>query len=621
MTAPPAWYEQSRTAIVDGDARVAILGCGYVGLTLAVELARSGMRVLGVEPNELRAKELKAGSNPVPDVYIPDGELVALRDAGRLVFETGLEAPHDAYVICVPTPLKDGSPDLRYVESAGEMVAGVLASGATVVLESTTYPGTTEELLRPILEEATGLVAGADFALAHSPERINPGDRDWGLRNTPKVVGGLDAASTDIVCALYSRVCDTVVPVSSPRAAEITKLFENTYREVNIALSNEMAITCHDFDIDPWEVLRAAASKPFGFTAFRPGPGVGGHCLPPGERIYVRDADGESRSVGIEDVWTHAAEQQIPALLDDVEVLAPTGLSIAALDDGEITWNEVTLLGKRYFDGELVQITLDDERVVTVTSDHRMIVEGPLATKRAIELNVGDVLPVWLEADERSLRRTFFPLSGTNVRSARGTAVASVATEPYAGPVYSLETSPSHTFVASHGIVVRNCVPIDPQYLAWRVRGKVGRQFRLLETASDINLRMPAHVALRAAEILNENGKAVRGAKIVLLGMAYKGGSGDMRESPALRVADRLINSGADIVFHDPYIDHVNINGIGFDSQPLDDALLRSADLVMVLTDHPDVDYGHVIDTASTVFDTRGVTEHIDAPAGRLFRA
>jgi len=441
-TSAPDWFYTALARVQATEASVAVLGCGYVGLTLALECARAGFTVLGIETDEGRAKDLRAGANPVPDVEVPEGELVALREAGTLSFATSLEKACDVYVLCVNTPLRDGSPDLRYVEAAGESVARVLASGALVVLESTTYPGTTEELLRPLLEEASGLEAGRDFAIAHSPERIDPGNREWGMRNTPKVVGGLTPSSTELAAAFYAGVCSSVVPVSSPRTAEITKLFENTYREVNIALANEMAIVCHDFEIDPWEVLRAAATKPFGFTPFRPGPGVGGHCI-----------------------------------------------------------------------------------------------------------------------------------------------------------------------------------PVDPQYLAWRVRGKVGRQFRLLETASDVNQRMPVHVAQRAAEILNDEGKALRGAHVLLLGVSYKGGSGDVRESPALRIADRLVTSGADVGYHDPYVPQTAINGVIYDSQPLDDTLLASSDLVIVLTDHPDIDYRHVLATAPAVYDTRGVTSMLAAaPGHRLHR-
>jgi nucleotide sugar dehydrogenase len=437
----PTWFETTLTAIRSGNARAAVIGCGYVGMNVALESARAGSSVVGIDISEARTKELRAGFNPVPDVFVPDGELAALREAGKLTFSTSMDGAFDVYVICVHTPLKDGSPDLRFVESAAESVSKVLTRGALVVLESTTYPGTTEELLRPILEEATGLHAGEDFSLAHSPERIDPGSSEWGLRNTPKVVGGLTLWCTELAAAFYGRVCDSVVPVSSPRAAEITKLFENSHRLVNIALANEMAVVCHDFDIDPWEVLEAASSKPFGFTPFRPGPGVGGECI-----------------------------------------------------------------------------------------------------------------------------------------------------------------------------------PTDPQYLAWRVRGKMGRVFRMLETASDVNDRMPAHVAQRAAEILNESGKAVRGARVVLLGVAFKGKSAVVRESPALRVADRLSTSGADLVYHDPYVPVAPINGVMFESQELDDELLASADLVIVLTDHPNVDYARVVSVAPCVYDTRGVTVTLGPPSARLHR-
>jgi UDP-N-acetyl-D-glucosamine dehydrogenase len=435
------WQAATLGRIERSEASIAVLGCGYVGLTLALEYARQGFEVTGIEADDVRVKDLKAGNNPVPDVAVGSAELVALRDAGRLTFADDLSRSVDAYIICVNTPLRDGSPDLRFVEGAGETVAKVLSSGALVVLESTTYPGTTEELLRPILEEGSGLEAGRDFALAFSPERINPGDEHWNMRNTPKIVGGLTPESTELAAALYGRVCDHVVRVSSARAAEITKLFENTYREVNIALANEMAIVCHDFDIDPWEILRAASTKPFGFTPFQPGPGVGGHCI-----------------------------------------------------------------------------------------------------------------------------------------------------------------------------------PVDPQYLAWRVRGKVGRQFRLLETASDLNQRMPAHVAQRAGEILNTHGKAVRGARVLLLGVAYKGGSGDIRESPALRVADRLAALGGELTYHDPHVPHVSINGVVYDSQPIDDALIEDADLVIVLTDHPNVDYERVIERASCVYDTRGVTAGLSVGGADVHR-
>jgi nucleotide sugar dehydrogenase len=375
-------------------------------------------------------------------VLIGPDELPELLNGGNLSFTTSLDEPADVFVICVNTPLRDGSPDLRYIEEAGGSVGRVLLPGALVVLESTTYPGTTEELLGPLLQDMSGLRPGIDFALAHSPERINPADRTWTMRNTAKVVGGLNPQSTELAAAFYAHVCDQVVPVSSPRTAEITKLLENSFRQVNIALANEMAIVCNDFDIDPWEVVEAASTKPYGFTAFRPGPGVGGEC-----------------------------------------------------------------------------------------------------------------------------------------------------------------------------------VPIDPQYLAWRVRGKAGHQFRMLETAADINDRMPAYVAQRVAEILNDRGKALRGARLLLLGLSFKGGSSDTRESPALRVADRLARSGAAVTYHDPFVPTATIDGEGYESCDLTDALIADADLVVLLTDHPEVDYGRVVAGAECIYDTRGVTRSMRTAGAEIYRS
>jgi nucleotide sugar dehydrogenase len=425
------WEDEVLGRLRDAKATVTVVGCGYVGLTLALGAARAGMSVVGVEANAARAKQLIAGNNPVPDVDVTSEDLLSLAKTRTLRFATAVEASTDIYIICVNTPLRDGSPDLRYVQDAGEAVGRVLGRGQLVVLESTTYPGTTEELLGPLLEELSGLAAGSDFALAHSPERINPGDATWTMRNTAKVVGGLTPASTDIAAAFYSHVCERVVPVSSPRTAEITKLLENSYRQVNIALANEMAIVCRDFDIDPWEVVEAASTKPYGFTPFLPGPGVGGECI-----------------------------------------------------------------------------------------------------------------------------------------------------------------------------------PTDPMYRAWRVRGQVGHEFRMLLI-----------VAQRAAEILNVEGMALRGAQLLLLGVSYKGGSGDVRDSPALRVADRLAQSGARITYHDPFVPSVDIDGEGYESAELTDELLSDADLVVILADHPDVDYERVLERAGCVYDTRGVTRGVTGSRARLYRS
>jgi nucleotide sugar dehydrogenase len=438
----PDGLDTTLSRLREGSATVVVVGCGYVGLTLAVAAAQAGLRVVGIEANETRAKQLLAGVNPVPDVLLDPDDLPALLDGGALSFATALEDAADVYIICVNTPLRDGSPDLRYIEEAGASVGAVLRPGALVVLESTTYPGTTEELLGPLLADISRLRPGEDFALAHSPERINPADRSWTMRNTPKVVGGLTPQSTELAAAFYSHVCDQIVRVSSPRTAEITKLLENSFRQVNIALANEMSIVCNDFGIDPWEVVEAASTKPYGFTAFKPGPGVGGEC-----------------------------------------------------------------------------------------------------------------------------------------------------------------------------------VPIDPQYLAWRVRGKTGHHFRMLETAADINDRMPAYVAQRAAEILNDRGKALRGAGLLLLGLSFKGGSSDTRESPALRVAERLARSGAAVTYHDPFVPAATIDGEGYESSELTDEVIRAADLVVLLTDHDGVDYERVVAAAECIFDTRGVTRSVRGTGAEIYRS
>ncbi len=268
-----------RDRIHSGHARLCVVGQGYVGLTLAAAAAADGMSVTGIDLDSARLADLAAGRNVVPGV---DDALFALGyGSGNLGFSTGTEAvaDTDVVVICVPTPITDHRPDLGAVESAGRAVAAQLRRGTLVILESTTYPGTTEQVLKPLLE-TNGLRAGRDFQLAFSPERIDPGNAKYGLRNTPRIVGGLDAGSTETAAAFYRRLVDDVSELSGCRAAELAKLLENTFRMVNIALVNELAMQCHDQGIDTWEVIRAASTKPFGFMPFYPGPGVGGHCIP-----------------------------------------------------------------------------------------------------------------------------------------------------------------------------------------------------------------------------------------------------------------------------------------------------------------------------------------------------
>jgi UDP-N-acetyl-D-glucosamine dehydrogenase len=263
-----------------GELRVAVVGQGYVGLPLAMRSVEVGHRVVGYDTDVGRIKRLLTGESYVEDV--PSAQLTAALATGRYeptVDPRGM-AGFDVAVITVPTPLREGVPDLSYIEDAARALADHLRPGATVVLESTTYPGTTEELVAPALENGSGLVAGSGFHLGYSPERIDPGNPDWNLGNTPKVVSGIDGPSLERVRAFYDSIVETTVPVSNPKEAELTKLLENTFRHVNIALVNELAMFAADLGIDVWEAIDAASTKPFGYMRFTPGPGVGGHCLP-----------------------------------------------------------------------------------------------------------------------------------------------------------------------------------------------------------------------------------------------------------------------------------------------------------------------------------------------------
>lgn len=407
---------------------VVIIGLGYVGLPLAQEAARAGLKVLGFDINTSLTTTLNAGRSHVDD--LSDEDVAEMIGAGfRATADETEIAAATAAVICVPTPLSaDGGPDLGAVRSAVAAVARQLRPGMLVVLESTTYPGTTDEVVRPLLE-AGGLKAGQDFHLAFSPERIDPGNAEFGARNTPKVVGGHTAACTERAKAFYSQFVDTVVTVRGTREAEMAKLLENTYRHINIALVNEMAKFCHQLQIDLWDVIRAASSKPFGFQAFYPGPGVGGHCI-----------------------------------------------------------------------------------------------------------------------------------------------------------------------------------PIDPNYLSHNVRARLGYPFRFVELAQEINATMPAYVARRAQNILNEAGKATSGATVLLLGVTYKPNIADQRESPAIDLAQRLNGLGAKISYHDPYVTDWRVPEVDVLRADDLDCAVEEADLVILVQNHRQYDGDDLAGRAKKFFDTRGVT-------------
>jgi UDP-N-acetyl-D-glucosamine dehydrogenase len=405
--------------------RVLVIGQGYVGLPLAMRAVEVGHHVVGYDTDTNRIKKINAGESYVEDISAQ--VLGAALDSGRYTASTETRscAGFDVAVITVPTPLRDGNPDLSYVESAAGTLGRFVRPDATIVLESTTYPGTTEEFVGPIVEEMSGLTAGVDFHLGYSAERIDPGNRQWTLVNTPKIVSGVNERSLRVVDAFYRTLVECTVPVSSPKEAELAKLLENTFRHVNIALVNEIAMFANELGIDIWAAIDAASTKPFGYMRFTPGPGVGGHCL-----------------------------------------------------------------------------------------------------------------------------------------------------------------------------------PIDPSYLSWRVKRSLGRSFRFVELANDINEHMPDHAVHRLMVALNKRRLPIHGSRILLLGLAYKPNTGDARESPAMRVASQLIALGADVRGADPYVSEGPMDGRIVRVEVSQEEIER-ADAVVLLTDHDDFDYDLVGSHASYVLDCR----------------
>jgi UDP-N-acetyl-D-glucosamine dehydrogenase len=409
--------------------RVGIIGLGYVGLPLAVALGEEGHEVVAVDTDPRRVAALEARESFVEDVS--SERLAAIGDRLRPSTQYDGLGDTDVVVIAVPTPLtQNREPDLGALISAGTSLAGVLRKGQLVALESTTYPGTTRERLVPLLEES-GLAAGTDFHVAFSPERIDPGRTDHPLRTTPKIVGGLTPACLKRAVDFYELVCDNVVSVSTPEAAELAKLLENVFRSVNIALVNELAMLCDRMEIDVWEVIDAAATKPYGYMRFDPGPGMGGHCL-----------------------------------------------------------------------------------------------------------------------------------------------------------------------------------PVDPFYLTWRAR-EFGLTTAFIELAGEVNQRMPEFCVEKISRALNEQSKAVRGSRIAIVGISYKPGVGDLRNSPALQILEQLRALGAELVYHDDLVPE--LPELQMTSEPLD-AALADADLAAIVTAHPDVDVEQIVREAPLVVDFRGVTRGIEAP-------
>jgi UDP-N-acetyl-D-glucosamine dehydrogenase len=409
-------------------ARVAILGLGYVGLPLAVVFGEAGFNVTGVDPDARKVEKLRKGESYIPDVK--SEAVAALVNSGRLQATTDFSvlAEMDAVSICVPTPLrKTGDPDMSYIMSATGELAKYMHKGMVVVLESTTYPGTTREVLLPMLGDANGLKVGEDWFLAFSPERVDPGRKDWTTVNTPKVVGGITEACGEVAATWYGGAIQTIHRVSSAEAAEMAKLLENTFRMINIGLVNELAIMCEHLGVDVWEVIDAAATKPFGFMKFTPGPGLGGHCI-----------------------------------------------------------------------------------------------------------------------------------------------------------------------------------PIDPLYLSWKMKS-FNYNARFIELADEINTNMPRYVVSRVLDAMNDRGKTLKGARVLVLGVAYKPDIDDVRESPALDVIGLLRQKGALVEYHDPYIPHIHHEYDGWQMDSVKDlmAAVRAADCVLIVTNHKVYDYAAILEAASFIFDSR----------------
>lgn len=415
--------------IIERSAHISVIGLGYVGLPLAVEFAKAGYQVTGLDTDVDRVAGINAGQCHIQDVSSTELEQVVETGQLRASSDFTLLKEVDTISICVPTPLrKTKDPDISYIIAVTGKICQQLRPGQLVVLESTTYPGTTNEVILPQMQ-ATGLDVGKDFFLAFSPERIDPGNAAYHLTNTPKIIGGITAECTQVAKHLYEQIIGTVVPMSSSRTAEMVKLLENTFRAVNIGLVNEVALMCDRLGLDVWEVIDAASTKPFGFMPFYPGPGLGGHCI-----------------------------------------------------------------------------------------------------------------------------------------------------------------------------------PLDPHYLAWKLK-TLDYRARFIELADDINANMPQYVVTRVGDVLNEVCKSIKGAKILVLGLAYKPDTNDIRESPALEVIRLLRDKGGEMSFHDPYIAQVDIPGLHHTE--LSDSLLQGADCVIITTNHSAYDYHRIVAHAKMIVDTRNATRDV----------
>ncbi len=626
------------------DARIGVIGLGYVGLPLVVEFARGGFRATGFEVDARKADAINRGESYIPDV--PTAIVAEMIAAKRLSATTDFERlkDQDVVIICVPTPLrKTKDPDVSYILAASEKIQATLRAGQLIILESTTYPGTTDEVLRPMFD-ATGLKLDEDYFLAFSPERVDPGNEKFNTKNIPKVVGGVTEASTEVASAVYGAIVDKAHPVSSARVAEACKLLENTFRAVNIGLVNELARLCYTLGIDTWEVIEAAATKPFGFMPFYPGPGIGGHCLVGDEAVVVRPTGGSGRRVTLfealfDELWADPQSDKFE--VDGAEVIAEPRLEALSLnpETNLPEWRPVISLFRRSYRGDLVTITTGDGRRVTATEKHPMLVVDACGRTRQVlardiarldrlPIHCSSLLPDEVAAEtlappvgrwspERpgaSLIEGRFAQTRRALKSFGSLMTAQVESVEIIKSerplyVYSIEVEETHTFVTSYGVYVHNCIPLDPHYLSWKARMH-GFEARFISLAEEVNSRMPDHVVDLVTRGLNNHRKPVNGSKVLIMGVAYKRDIDDMRESPALGIIEKLQSLGADAQFHDPYVEEIHLenNGSRLRGIELSVEAVSEADCVVIVTDHRKIDYAWLAEHARLLVDTRNAT-------------
>jgi nucleotide sugar dehydrogenase len=601
---------------------ISVVGLGYVGLPLALEFAKAGIVVYGIEQNPKKVEMVNKGESYIDDVKSED--LLQVVKSGNLKAYVDFEPVKnsDAVIICVPTPLgTHKEPDISYIINVATEISKNLKKGQLIVLESTTYPGTTEEVLVPILEKS-GLKAGEDFYVAFSPERVDPGNKQFTTKDIPKVVGGINQISTDKAGELYSLIVSKVFKVSSPKVAEMEKLLENIFRLVNISFINELAILCNKMGIDIWEVIQAASTKPYGFMPFYPGPGLGGHCIEGSEIVWVKDGS-KSQIISLHDLFEKESIKYGIRKIGDVEVIKTKNLFVKSLDTNELKpiWKPIKYLFRRNYTGKIVKIITDDNRYLRVTDKHPMlrINENKVEEVFAENLKVGDLLPMFLdEMNENENLKIYFRLkkkfSNLFVREKTWSKIPSVKVknieyeEVSNVPVYSMEVEDTHTFAVGKGIFVHNCIPIDPFYLSWKAK-EYDFDVRFIELAGEINDNMPKYVVQLVMEALNKDKKAVNGSKIFVIGVSYKPNIADPRESPALKIIPEIERLGGKVEYYDPYISEVKINVNGKDkvykSSELSAEKVKNADCVLIVTDHDNVDYNLIYKNAKRIVDTR----------------